>query len=250
MSLSVLLACFLAILGFYALGMSRMRLLPSPIYQVVRLACFCFGLVVALVTFIQSADIFGPGYRFTASMGQMLLAIELAPPLILLSIPPAALRSVYPSKHSQSNLPIILILGSLAAVISLGWFTPYFFEAASANFPIWLIRQVTLLFCGFILWWPAIALIPIWKPNASQDLICLFLFRLPLAFVGLLMTFSRRLSYSPRAIVVEICAPASLVDQQIGGQMMWIVSGLIIFIGLLVIFIQWIKVSSPPSVSA
>jgi putative membrane protein len=250
MSVPVLLACFLAVLGLYALGMSRIHTLPAPLEQFLRLAGFLLGLLVTLATFIQSPAILGPDYRFTVSMAQMLLAIELAPPLLLLGVPPAVLASILPSKPSQRPLARILIAGSFSAVVSLGWFIPALFEAASGNLAIWLLRQATLLLCGLALWWPAIALIPIWKPAHSQDLVYLFLFRLPMAIMGQFMTHTNQLSYSPNAVAMEICAPSSLQDQQIGGQVMWTVAALVVVFGLMVIFFQWIKESNSASTSS
>ena len=78
MTLSILVTIFLAVLGLYAIAMSRIAdRLPAP-RQCWHSAWFTLGLLVSFVVFIPSPDLFGPDHRFTVNMGQLLLAVDLA----------------------------------------------------------------------------------------------------------------------------------------------------------------------------
>ena len=65
--------------------------------------------------------------------------------------------------------------------------------------------------------------------------------RFPMALLGILFTLSSRLIYRSRSFSIEICAPASLPDQQLGGLIMWTVGGLILFVAFAVVFLRWFK---------
>jgi cell shape-determining protein MreD len=71
-----------AVLGIYAILMSRIAHQVAPTQQRLQLARFTLGLLAVLIVFIPSPDIFGPDYRFTVSMGQLLFAVDLAPLLL------------------------------------------------------------------------------------------------------------------------------------------------------------------------
>jgi len=242
-SLPILIVLFFAILGAYSLVMSRAAGQVPPPQQRWHLVSFTIGLLVTLAIFIPSPDLFGPDHRFSVSMGQMLFALVLAPPLLLHGIPYAVIKSFLPDTSSQNRPPNLLLWGFISTVILCAWFIPVFFEAASRNLPIWLVKQMLFLISGLIMWLPVMGIIPSWKQYQSRQLIYMAIMRLPMAFLGILLTFANKLIYTSSSFALEICAPSSLQDQQVGGLLMWAVGGWVLFLGFTILFIRWFKAS-------
>ena len=226
---SNLLIAQLVILGIYFLAMSRIASQLSLSRQRWYLGSFILGLLVTLVVFIPSPDLLGPDHRFTVSMGQMLLAIDLGPLLLFSGIPEALLQPFQKWDALLRNLAKPLLVGFASAVILFGWFVPVLFEAASSSLPLWIFKQMLFVISGFLLWWPVANPLSMWKPTYLVQLAYLFIMRAPMMLLGIMFTFADKLIYTSRSFSLEICAPSSLSDQQTGGLVIWIVGGLIIF---------------------
>jgi cytochrome c oxidase assembly factor CtaG len=229
----------LAILGIYFVAMSRVANRLSLSRQRWHLASFTLGLVVALVVFIPSPDLFGPDHRFTVSMGQMLLAVDLGPLLLFSGIPAATLQPLQRRNALMRGLAKPYLVGIVSTLILLGWFVPALFEAASRNLSIWTLKQIFFLISGLLLWWPVAGPLSTLKPTYPIQLAYLFVMRLPMTIVGILFTFADKFIYTARSFSLEICAPSSLSDQRTGGLVIWTVGGLIVFAILSVVFFRW-----------
>jgi cytochrome c oxidase assembly factor CtaG len=243
-TVSVLIIILLGILGLYSIAMSRTSDHVPPSRQRWYLVSFTLGLVVSLVTFIPAPDLFGPDHRFTVSMGQMLLAIDLGPPLLLLGIPSEILKPLLRRINLENRLKALILFGLLSTAILWGWFVPVLFEAASSNLNIWILKQMLILVSGLVLWWPVAGSLPTMRPEYPAQLIYLFVMRFRMFSLGIIFTFANRLIYSSRSFALELCAPSSVSDQQVGGLIMWIIGGMIEFAALMIIFIRWFGAES------
>ncbi len=229
----------LAILGIYFIAMSRIANRLSLSRQRWHLASFTLGLLVTLAVFIPSPDLFGPDHRFTVSMGQMLLAIDVGPLLLFSGLPGALLQPLQRRGNLMRNLAKPQLVGIVSTVILFSWFVPVLFEAASRNLIIWILKQTLFLISGLLLWWPISGPLFMLKPTYPIQLAYLFIIRLPMTLVGNLFTFAGKLIYTSRSFSLEICAPSSLPDQQMGGLVIWTVGGLIAFAIFSVVFFRW-----------
>jgi cytochrome c oxidase assembly factor CtaG len=229
-TLSLLFTILVAALGLYAIAMSRIA---------DQLPAATIGLLVALVVLIPSPDLFDPDHRFTVNMGQLLLAVDLAPPLLLMGTPAVMLQPLLRWDTLGRRMTTPLLVGFASAVILLGWFVPVVFEAASRNLTLWILKQLVFLIAGLLLWWPVAAPLPAWKPPYPVQLLYLFVTRLPMTVLGIIFTLADHLIYNTRSFALELCTPSSLPDQQIGGLMMWVVGGLIMFAAFSIIFFRW-----------
>ena len=247
MTISSLLILLLLALGLYSFGMSRIANQLSPRRQRWHLVWFTLGLLAALATFIPSPDLLGPDHRFTVSMAQMLIAIDLAPLLLLLGIPKAALQPLLRWDGLGRRLSRTILIELLSAAILLGWFVPILFEAASRDLTIWLLKQALLMVSGLLLWWPVAAPLPAWRPSYLMQIFYFFIMRIPMTLLGFLMTFSTELIYTARSFALEICAPSSLPDQVVGGLVMWAGGGVILFAAFSVLFFRWFRGTDFPN---
>jgi putative membrane protein len=239
MSLSVLLVLFCVILGIYFMAMSRVADAIAASRQRWYLFSFIAGLVAVLATLIPSPLLFGPNYRFTANMGQFLLAFEIGPPLLLLGMPSQLLQPLMRWDAIGRRLAAVIPVGVISSVLMLGWHVPAPFEAASGDLTVWLLKQVTLCVAGLIGWWPVTGSLRAWRPSYPIQLGFLALMRLPMMIMGAFLTFADRLIYTARPFGVEICAPASLADQQGAGVVMWSGGGMILFVVFSIVFALW-----------
>ena len=241
--ISSLFIILLAGLGLYFLAMNRIADRVLPARQWWHLVSFALGLLVTLATFIPSPDLFGPEHRFTVSMGQMLLVIDVGPLLLFSGIPAEMLQPLQQRNALIRNLFKPYLVGIVSAVILWSWFVPALFEAASQNLTIWILKQILFLISGLLLWWPLASPISMGKPSYPVQLLYLFIMRLPMTILGIIFTFADKLIYISRSFSLEICAPSSISDQQIGGLVIWMIGGLIIIAILTVVFFRWFNKS-------
>jgi cytochrome c oxidase assembly factor CtaG len=238
-TLSILFTILLAALGIYAITMGRIADQLPATQQRWHSAWFTLGLLVALVVFIPSPDLFGPDHRFTVNMVQLLLAVDLGPPLLFMGIPAVMLQPLLRWDTLGRRLTTPLLVGLASAAILLAWFVPVLFEAASRNLTIWIFKQMVFLVAGLLLWWPVAGPVLAWRPPYPVQLLYLFITRIPMTVVGIILTLADKLIYSSRSFALELCAPSSVSDQQIGGLVMWMVGGMIIFAAFSIVFFRW-----------
>ena len=235
---------FLAVLGIYAILMSRIADQMTPSQQGRHLVWFTLGMVVVLAIFIPSPDLLGPDYRFTVSMGQLLFAVDLGPLLLFQGIPGQMLRPLLKWDKLGRFLTSAVLVGFVCSVIMVGWHVPALFETASRNFPIWILKELMLLVSGLLLWWPVDGPLREWRSAYPIQLLYLFLIRVPMVILGAFFTFANILIYTSRSFALEICAPSSISDQQAGGLVMGVVSGFIGLAALTIVFFNWLKESN------
>ena len=230
---------FLILLGIYFIVMGNTASHLPVARQRRHLAVFVLGLIAALVTFIPSPDLFGPDYRFTVSMTQVLFAVDLAPLLLFLGLPETTLLPLQRWDGLKRSLKNPFVVGAASTFILLVWFTPPVFEAASRSLPLWVYKQILFLLCGLLFWWPIAGPLPEWRAGYALQLLYLFIIRLPMTVVAIIFTSANRVIYTARSFSLEICAPSSISDQRTGGLVMWTVGGLFVLVVLMIVFFRW-----------
>jgi cytochrome c oxidase assembly factor CtaG len=123
----------------------------------------------------------------------------------------------------------------------MSWHTPLLFEAASRDLPTWILKEVMLLISGLLLWWPVAGPLSGWRSSYPIQLIYLFTLKVPMVILGSFFTFANSLIYTSRSFALEICAPSSISDQQVGGLVMALVGTLIGFTALTTVFFNWFR---------
>lgn len=235
----ILFIFFLAFLGIYFILMGQVADQLSFSRQRWHLVIFIVGVLAVLTLYIPSPDLFGPDYRFTVSMAQMLIALDLAPLLLFRGIPAMMLQPLQKWDALMRNLAKPILVGIISSAILLIWFIPAIFEAASQSLPLWVYKQTLFLVSGLLLWWPVETPLTQWRMSYALQLLYLFLIRLPMTLLGVIFTFSDQLIYTARSFALEICAPSSISDQRTGGLVMWTIGGLMVFIVFVSVFFRW-----------
>jgi cytochrome c oxidase assembly factor CtaG len=202
------------------------------------------GLIFSLIALLVPMDILGMYHMFTVHMIQHLLLSLAAPPLFILSIPPAYLRQFLGRHEHIARVVSFLTIPFVAAVLFNGnlwiWHAPPMLQIMMSNSGMHVFANVLYLVTGLLFWWPLL--------NPTQDakralspggkLAYLFFSDMPMMLLGAGMTFSGPLySFDMTNPTMHMVVTAE--DQQLGGLLMWIVGSIFFIILASIFFLRW-----------
>ena len=195
---------------------------------------------------------------FTLHMSQHLLIMQVATPVILLGRPVQLVLKALPPRNTKQTVGLLFGNGSVRfAVIAVTapvtgfllfngnmgfWHLPAFYEAALVN--NWVHHLQHLLFAGFsmLYWWVIIdpvprhhRLPPAWAIGS------VFLSMMIGSIIGAILTLSGTVLYP---FYLETANPwgwSPLLDQQVGGLIMWVGSFVLYFIVVIVLAVKLLQ---------
>lgn len=203
-----------------------------------RTAAFLGAAAAVVIAFMSPVAALARGTLFSAHMCQHMLLASAAPPLALLAIP----RSMS-SNADRRGSPAV---GPCAACWAAGvgamwlWHVPRLCNAAATNDAVWALQSVSLPLLGASFWWPILA--PRLDQRLPEPAAIAYLFTACAActVLGISITFSPVQVCSAYAHPADLSGALSLlrgrwgltplVDQQLGGLLMWI-PGCIVYAG-------------------
>lgn len=182
---------------------------------------------------------------FSAHMVQHELMMLVAAPLLVLSRPSAALFRGNPAPVSRlfgkfaggagiqtswSFLVSPLAAWTIHAVVLWAWHLPVLFEASLGSTAIHILQHLSFLLVALLFWW---SLLRSGLAGAGTAVIYLFTTAVHASGLGALLTFSPHAWYEPYLATAPQWGLSALEDQQLGGLIMWMPSGLVyVFAGL------------------
>jgi len=213
-----------------------------------KTALFGSGVLLMLLTLIGPLDFLGDDYLFSAHMMEHILLYLAVPPLLLLGLPPAPVRSLL-SIEIAAKAERFLRRPTIAWPVAVGtmwlWHLPALYNAALNNEGIHAGEHLSLLVTGTIFFWPVFT--PLQHHRLSPIIGSVYIFTAMSAnmLLGILLTFAP-LGYYPTYMhstggaglfrfirTVWKLDPQS--DLNLGGMFMWIIGGLLYFASLLVV---------------
>ena len=215
-----------------------------------HVASFALALVVLWLALESPLDELGDDVLFSAHMLQHLLLVLVVPVLLLLGLPDWMVR---PSMHWPGIGSAIRLLTRplVAFAVFNGVFAfahlPAWFDLTLANEPLHAMEHLVFLVTALLLWWPVLSPLGASARLAYPlQLGYLFLQTLPCSAVAALITLSSSVLYQRYAEAPRLLPIAPLVDQQIGGLLMWIGGSLYFFLAMVVVFFVWAGVEEGP----
>ena len=242
-----------------------------------RLALYVSGVLVLLLSLISPIDTLGDGYLFSAHMLQHLLLVLVAPPLLLLGIPPTtwtALLAWSPAHRAETAPGRPLAAWTLGLGTLWVWHAPLLYDAAVREQGVHILQHLSFLVTATVFWWPILA------PSASQgesegrnvgqderaersqgeekdwrrlsplgSIAYLMAAVVASSVLGIIITFAPtglypvylhpvdRLGVLP--LLRQGWGLSSAADQQIGGVLMWTVSGPVYLLGVVAVLARW-----------
>nr|WP_298114748.1 cytochrome c oxidase assembly protein [uncultured Pseudomonas sp.] len=213
---------------------------------------FCCGWLMLAVALGPPLDPLG-GYLFSVHMLQHELLMLVAAPMLVLSRPggillwglPAAARLAFNRMQRQSWLRsgwawLSSAHGAwlLHAAILWGWHLPALFDASVLNDGVHAAQHASFFGSALLFWW---ALLHGSGRRNAGGVIHVFTTAVHSSLLGALLTFSPALWYAPYLHTTAAFGLSPLDDQQLGGLIMWVPSGLVFLAAGLVLTARFLR---------
>jgi len=232
-----------ALLGLYLCGLGRLPDSERAAVPPWRVALFLGGLATVFLALESPLDLAGDEYLFTFHMLQHQLLMMVAAPLLLLGTPPALLRRLL---EGRSVRPVATLLTS-APVAFLAfnatvwaWHAPALYEAALRHHGLHIVQHLVFIAVAVVMWWPILSPVPeLPRLSYPGQMLYLFLLGIPMSVMGALITLADDALYPFYTTARRVWGLAPLVDQQIGGLIMWVPGGLTFWVVMTVVWFRW-----------
>jgi putative membrane protein len=240
---SVLLGCAALLIGYGA----ALRLRFTS-----RAALYVGGLLLLLVALLSPLHELGDRYLFSAHMLQHLLLLLLVPPLLLLGLPPALIRSALrwpPLRKIERSLGQPLVAWTIGNGTMWLWHLPALYDAALTYEAIHIVEHLCFLVSATLFWWPVIVPDEAARLQPLAALLYLFAAMIASGLLGMILTFAAPGLYpaylnppDPFNLLPLIRGSWGLtppVDQQLGGLLMWVPGSFVYLFAILITLARW-----------
>ena len=208
-----------------------------------RAVAFAGALLIMLLALNGPLHDLSDHSLFSAHMVQHLVLTLAFPPLLLYGTPAWVVqpllvpRAVFRfAAWATRPLPAGLMF---LAPISL-WHFPVFYEAALRHHGLHIMQHLVFIATSVLMWWPVLSPVPeLPRISYPAQMGYLFLLGIPMSVVGALITLSDRVLYPFYATAPRIWGLSPLADQQIGGLLMWVPGGLVLWLAMTVVWFRW-----------
>ena len=227
-----------------------------------RLVSYWTGLIIAALALLSPIDILG-GQFFFMHMIQHLLLIMITPPLLLITnpmpfilwgLPPRLRRLVGQAlsrllhRHSPFRRAVRAVAAPgvlwLVWVVALvGWHDPVLYNADLRNDFIHDLEHLSFFIAAMIYWWQVTGAGP--RLNKQFGLLGRIAFTLaavpPNMAVGVVLSFVDRAVYTYYLTAPRVWDIDVLIDQKIGGVIMWVPGSMMYLIAALVLIARLLQ---------
>jgi putative membrane protein len=234
----------LQIVYWLCVGPYRTRIAESRAVHPGRRLAFGAGVLVVLLALATPLDVLADKYLFTAHMVQHLLLTLVAAPLLLIGTPGWLLRVALDGLGLSGVIrwarhPLVAFF-SFNIVFSLAH-VPSIYELTLANEPLHAAEHLVFIATALLMWMPVLSPVPTIAapyPPLGQVLY-LFLQTVPASLVGALLASTSSAYYPTYVLAPRITSLSPVEDQQLGGLIMWVGSGLYFLLVTAVVFFVW-----------
>lgn len=234
---------------FYATGLIEQR--DPEAVQTRHLWFFLGGLFTVFVALQSPIDTFADN-AFWVHMIQHLLLILAAPPLLLLGLPADLLRPLIRKPAVLAVLRLLVNPGFawlLSTGVFLVWHVPALYNAAVLDGKIHALEHLSFLLTALLFWWPVYSPLPeLPRLSRANQVLYLALSCQPNVVLGAVLVFAPHAFYGVYAGALQLGNISPLVDQQIGGAIMWVPGNFIYLAIMSKLFYDWFSEKEPAPV--
>lgn len=235
----------LGLLALYYGGASFLRgRNPSLTFEPRQQVYFVAGVLLAAYAILSPLDELGERFSFAVHMVQHLLMLIPIPILLLLGTPSWLLQPFVrrrPVDYVMRVLTHPLVVTILFNLTFLGWHVPWLYEWTLVDQQVHVFEHITFMGVGLLSWWPVMG--PshqLQSPFLKVGYI--FVQKLPSTVLGAVLVFAEAPLYAGYANqTVRLWGWTPLLDQQIGGVLMWVPPGIVYLVVLAFIFFSWMS---------
>ena len=243
---SVLIGVALLTGGYMlAVGPLRRRFGWGERVPAVRQAAFYLGMLCVFVALCSPLDSLGDEYLFSAHMGQHMLLTFAAPPLWLLGVPGWLVKRLVPKGFTRRAANIIT--HPVAAFLIFNgimwcWHLPAAYDLALEHETIHVAEHLMFMAAAVIGWWPVLG--PD-LPGASRlsepgQALYLFASTFPCTALAAVITLSPVQLYPFYGSASLAYGLPPLLDQTVGGLLMWLPSDMIFMLAAVIVLYVWL----------
>jgi putative membrane protein len=248
----VLVALALSAITWLLLTRRVARAHPGHPYSAWRELAFLAGLATLAVALTSPIEAY-EGELFSVHMLQHMLLELVAAPLLLLGAPATlALRAATPSVrrrllailHSRvvSVLSFPLLAWVLFAAVNWGWHFSSLYNDALENSGLHDVQHLTFLGAALLFWWPVIGADPSrWRLPYPVRLFYLFLAMPQNSFLGIALMSAPITLYPHYLTNLRDWGPSPIVDQNIGGMLMWVGGDVVFLLAMGFVVAAWVR---------
>ncbi len=232
-------------LYIYAVGPLREKYYPAEPVRTGRAVAFFLGVYFIFFALVSPIDELGDYYLFSAHMVQHLFLTIVGPPLMVAGLPGWLVQPLL-QKRILFRIGRFFTYPAIAFVLFNVnfwlWHAPVLYDATLYDPTLHLLEHVTYIVTGVLYWWPVFSPLQEGWPRLSMGgrLLYIFLGGMPSVLLGAGLTFTGPL-YEPYIHAPRIWGLSPIVDQQLGGLIMWVPANIAYIIVASVIFLHWMQ---------
>jgi len=213
---------------------------PVPLRQVASFTAAWAAMFLSLQGPLHELSDF---FLFSAHMVQHLVLILMMPPLLLAGIPDWMLRPALRARPIAVLARLVtlpLVAFALNNAIFLAWHFPGPYDLMMRDHGVHVAMHLMIMVTGVIMWWPVASPLPeLPRIAAPLQMVYLFLAGIPMMISAALITFSQTPLYRWYVEAPRISSLSPLDDQRLGGVIMWVPGGLVLWIAITAVYFRW-----------
>jgi putative membrane protein len=242
----ILAAGLIAIAVFYAIGAIRR---PTTGREQV---CFWSGWLLAALALVSPLCNLSVAL-FSARIGQHVILTTLAAPLLVLgrvervlsglpgvALQPAA-RDEFAFGARGQALAVVVF-----AVVMWAWHVPALYDATFRSTLVYWAMHASFIGAALLLWFAALRS----SDSIGAIFAALIITMLQMSLLGAWLTFAGRPLFAVHAETTWPWGLTQLQDQQLGGLIMWVIGGLFLTAGALIVLANYLAEGGAPLRSA
>lgn len=233
------------LMGAYLLGVGplRERHNLSDYVNPRQVATFTAGVMVIFFALTSPLHILSERFLFSMHMVQHVLLTLIAPPLLILGTPDWLLRPLLRPNWAFRTVRVAtnpIVAFALFNIVFSIWHIPALYNSSLNSEAVHAIEHIMMVGTAVLMWWPLSSNMPE-LPRLNYPLQMGYLFILSVAqiIVFAIITFAEEPIYDFYVNAPRIWSLPPLLDQQLGGIIMKVGSGIYFLALLIIIFFKW-----------
>ena len=228
----------------YAAGVGPIRRRFCLAAAVEPLDVITFGTALVILFLVLTGPIhdLSDSYLFSAHMVQHLVLTLVVPPLLLVGTPAWLVRPLLrpPAVHATvrflTRAPVAFTLFTLTLGL---WHLPGLYNATLLLLEVHIFEHLLFIGTAIIAWWPVLSPLPEMRLRPPARVFYLILLTLPMKGIGALLTLADDVLYPAYALAPRVFGLGPFEDQRLGGLLMWLPAGFILWGAAAIVFFQW-----------
>jgi putative membrane protein len=215
----------------------------TPVVTRFQVTCWAIGVFGIWLAADWPIDVIGEKLNFSVHMVQHLVFLLLVAPFLLLGTPAWLARWILQPRWALRSarflcrfIPALLFYSVAMAVVHV----PAFMNTALTTEPVHLLSHTIMLVSSLVAWMPLVSPLPeIPRLQPVLQMVYLFFWSMVPLVIATIFVFSMHPVYSYYETVPHLWGLSTVDDQRIGGLLMQLPAGLLLWMIIAVVFFKW-----------